>query len=117
MQTKESTENRRNSHPQSVNELLPLKVKSNDNPKRGHARNYSFGGLNKELSQKKEIVCQHCGSKDTPEWRRGPTGSRTLCNACGLFYSKLIKKSGFKEADIVMKKRKTIGAVKDRRIR
>jgi hypothetical protein len=26
----------------------------------------------------------HCGTSDTPNWRRGPEGIRTLCNACGL---------------------------------
>ncbi|KAJ3813462.1 hypothetical protein F5876DRAFT_63122 [Lentinula aff. lateritia] len=33
-----------------------------------------------------------CGATSTPEWRRGPMGPRTLCNACGLVYAKLIKK-------------------------
>jgi hypothetical protein len=37
--------------------------------------------------------CLSCDSSDTPEWRRGPDGARTLCNACGLrksfFYSSL----------------------------
>lgn len=28
--------------------------------------------------------CMSCDSSDTPEWRRGPDGARTLCNACGL---------------------------------
>ncbi|XP_041011746.1 GATA transcription factor 24-like [Juglans microcarpa x Juglans regia] len=33
-----------------------------------------------------ETSCTHCGisSKSTPMMRRGPTGPRTLCNACGL---------------------------------
>ncbi|XP_022744765.1 GATA transcription factor 24-like isoform X2 [Durio zibethinus] len=33
-----------------------------------------------------ETLCTHCGisSKKTPMMRRGPTGARTLCNACGL---------------------------------
>lgn len=26
--------------------------------------------------------CLGCGATDTPEWRRGPLGPRTLCNAC-----------------------------------
>ncbi|CAH2078073.1 unnamed protein product, partial [Thlaspi arvense] len=36
-----------------------------------------------------EISCTHCGisSKCTPMMRRGPAGPRTLCNACGLFYT------------------------------
>lgn len=28
--------------------------------------------------------CHACGINETPEWRRGPDGARTLCNACGL---------------------------------
>ncbi|KAG0277826.1 hypothetical protein BGZ95_005269 [Linnemannia exigua] len=36
--------------------------------------------------------CQSCHSSDTPEWRRGPDGARTLCNACGLHYAKLLKR-------------------------
>lgn len=28
--------------------------------------------------------CLHCGSDKTPQWRRGPMGPKTLCNACGV---------------------------------
>jgi len=28
--------------------------------------------------------CHSCNRTETPEWRRGPDGPRTLCNACGL---------------------------------
>ena len=28
--------------------------------------------------------CHNCQAENTPEWRRGPDGARTLCNACGL---------------------------------
>lgn len=48
------------------------------------------------------MECLHCAQKDTPEWRRGPYGNRTLCNACGLFYGKLMKKFGLKEANTLM---------------
>ncbi|KAJ9674042.1 hypothetical protein PVL29_023538 [Vitis rotundifolia] len=36
-----------------------------------------------------ETLCTHCGtsSKSTPMMRRGPTGPRSLCNACGLFWA------------------------------
>ncbi|EDR05583.1 uncharacterized protein LACBIDRAFT_302899 [Laccaria bicolor S238N-H82] len=34
-------------------------------------------------------TCLGCNATSTPEWRRGPMGPRTLCNACGLVYAKL----------------------------
>ncbi|GKV52398.1 hypothetical protein SLEP1_g58983 [Rubroshorea leprosula] len=36
-----------------------------------------------------ETSCTHCGvsSKSTPMMRRGPSGPRSLCNACGLFWA------------------------------
>ncbi|KAH7885753.1 hypothetical protein F5I97DRAFT_1149417 [Phlebopus sp. FC_14] len=37
-------------------------------------------------------TCLGCNATSTPEWRRGPLGPRTLCNACGLVYAKLLKK-------------------------
>ena len=33
--------------------------------------------------------CHSCGRAETPEWRRGPDGAKTLCNSCGLHYAKL----------------------------
>jgi len=40
-------------------------------------------------SDNKEIRrCLNCGVTKTPEWRRGPQGPRTLCNACGLKVNK-----------------------------
>ncbi|KAL1930196.1 hypothetical protein VTP01DRAFT_1350 [Rhizomucor pusillus] len=36
--------------------------------------------------------CHSCNISETPEWRRGPDGARTLCNACGLHYAKLERK-------------------------
>ncbi|KAK4852157.1 hypothetical protein QYF36_021540 [Acer negundo] len=36
-----------------------------------------------------DTLCTHCGisSKSTPMMRRGPSGPRSLCNACGLFWA------------------------------
>ncbi|PKA64189.1 GATA transcription factor 5 [Apostasia shenzhenica] len=28
--------------------------------------------------------CTHCGVQKTPQWRAGPHGAKTLCNACGV---------------------------------
>ncbi|KAM7530224.1 hypothetical protein LguiB_033634 [Lonicera macranthoides] len=30
--------------------------------------------------------CSHCLSQKTPQWRAGPLGPKTLCNACGVRY-------------------------------
>ncbi|RHZ62904.1 hypothetical protein CDV55_101405 [Aspergillus turcosus] len=42
--------------------------------------------------------CHSCNRAETPEWRRGPDGARTLCNACGLHYAKLTRKMGASKA-------------------
>lgn len=44
--------------------------------------------------------CHSCNRAETPEWRRGPDGARTLCNACGLHYAKLTRKMGANKAPI-----------------
>lgn len=30
--------------------------------------------------------CSHCQVQKTPQWRAGPLGAKTLCNACGVRY-------------------------------
>lgn len=47
-----------------------------------------------EVINKPMNKCHRCGTTETPEWRRGPNGLRTLCNACGLFHAKLVKRKG-----------------------
>jgi hypothetical protein len=32
--------------------------------------------------------CEFCHVEETPKWREGPHGPRTLCNVCGLIYAK-----------------------------
>lgn len=34
--------------------------------------------------------CANCHRRDTPEWRRGPSGNRDLCNSCGLRWAKQV---------------------------
>ncbi|KAL3458520.1 PAS domain-containing protein [Aspergillus heterothallicus] len=38
-----------------------------------------------------EKTCAICSTKATPEWRRGPSGNRDLCNSCGLRWAKQMK--------------------------
>ncbi|KAI8057991.1 hypothetical protein BDF22DRAFT_663219 [Syncephalis plumigaleata] len=49
----------------------------------------SSGNSNTENKQ-----CEQCGTMRSPEWRRGPSGHKTLCNACGLRYSRSLARAG-----------------------
>jgi hypothetical protein len=35
--------------------------------------------------------CANCHTRTTPEWRRGPSGNRDLCNSCGLRWAKQVR--------------------------
>ncbi|KAL6179299.1 hypothetical protein ACLB2K_050815 [Fragaria x ananassa] len=52
---------------------------------------YSWGSgpESRQDDNNAETSCTHCGtsSKCTPMMRRGPSGPRSLCNACGLFWA------------------------------
>ncbi|CAD6243241.1 unnamed protein product [Miscanthus lutarioriparius] len=37
-------------------------------------------------AQQGDRRCSHCGVQKTPQWRAGPEGAKTLCNACGVRY-------------------------------
>ena len=43
--------------------------------------------LNMESDRRKRLkaqhVCDFCGTATSPEWRKGPNGPKSLCNACG----------------------------------
>ncbi|ORY59410.1 hypothetical protein BCR35DRAFT_309265 [Leucosporidium creatinivorum] len=47
----------------------------------------------KPRAEEGEFVCRDCGTVDSPEWRKGPEGPKSLCNACGLRYAKLTSKA------------------------
>ncbi|EKM78736.1 hypothetical protein AGABI1DRAFT_29371, partial [Agaricus bisporus var. burnettii JB137-S8] len=34
------------------------------------------------------LECSSCGATASPEWRKGPSGKKELCNACGLRYAR-----------------------------
>jgi hypothetical protein len=36
--------------------------------------------------------CRSCQTTVTPEWRKGPTGNKDMCNACGLRWNRRVKK-------------------------
>lgn len=66
--------------------------------------------------RKADAVCTQCSLTQTPEWRRGPEGVRTLCNACGLFYSKVIKKWGMDDANAIFQYKKIHHEENDRTV-
>ncbi|KAI9648227.1 white collar 2 type of transcription factor [Ciborinia camelliae] len=51
-----------------------------------------LGDKKKKIKLLDEYVCTDCGTLDSPEWRKGPSGPKTLCNACGLRWAKKEKK-------------------------
>jgi hypothetical protein len=70
-------------HPDQSSSIPPAPTISN----KRSAPSGSGSGAN---GDKKAPKCLGCGATETPEWRRGPMGPRTLCNACvgfiGYFY-------------------------------
>jgi PAS domain S-box-containing protein len=65
----------------------------------------------KKIKLPEDYVCTDCGMShyltledkinqiqgtlDSPEWRKGPSGPKTLCNACGLRWAKKEKRKSF----------------------
>ncbi|CAA6656392.1 unnamed protein product [Spirodela intermedia] len=65
---------------------LPVKKKKGRKPKAlTGAAAAGDGGAAGELPQTRRR-CTHCGVDKTPQWRAGPMGAKTLCNACGVRY-------------------------------
>lgn len=62
-------------------------------------------GPHEDESNKK---CFHCQSSETPEWRAGPYGGENICNACGLFYRKIVSKFGEKGGNLLMRYRQLV---------
>ncbi|KAF9227739.1 hypothetical protein BS17DRAFT_402023 [Gyrodon lividus] len=45
----------------------------------------------RKMHNAEQYVCVTCGRTDSPEWRKGPQGPKTLCNACGLRWAKEVR--------------------------
>ncbi|KFX98165.1 hypothetical protein V490_02438 [Pseudogymnoascus sp. VKM F-3557] len=50
------------------------------------------GEKKKRAKTADKYMCTDCETLDSPEWRKGPSGPKTLCNACGLRWAKQEKK-------------------------
>nr|XP_019043308.1 hypothetical protein I302_07883 [Kwoniella bestiolae CBS 10118]OCF22238.1 hypothetical protein I302_07883 [Kwoniella bestiolae CBS 10118] len=64
----------------------PKEGKDKDKEKEKKRKKSSAGAGGKEGEGMH--VCVTCGRTDSPEWRKGPLGPKTLCNACGLRWAK-----------------------------
>jgi hypothetical protein len=43
-------------------------------------KNLAGGGVRPGVNEEGLHVCVTCGRTDSPEWRKGPLGPKTLCN-------------------------------------
>lgn len=64
------------------NRVLAEEMQSLNSSKKKRKRRIGLGQLQKD--------CANCHTRSTPEWRRGPSGQRDLCNSCGLRWAKQV---------------------------
>ena len=62
------------------NRLLAEELQSLQSSRKKRKRRNGAGQVQKD--------CANCHTRVTPEWRRGPSGNRDLCNSCGLRWAK-----------------------------
>lgn len=72
------------------NRYLAEEVQSLLAAKKKRKRRKGAGQLQKD--------CANCHTRTTPEWRRGPSGNRDLCNSCGLRWAKQVSAEDFHNA-------------------
>ncbi|KAL3844700.1 hypothetical protein ACJIZ3_002103 [Penstemon smallii] len=61
-------------------------VQSQNKKQKKKKTDASAGGGGSAAASSQPRRCTHCGVTKTPQWRAGPLGSKTLCNACGVRY-------------------------------
>ncbi|BGP53769.1 white collar 2 type of transcription factor [Rhodotorula sphaerocarpa] len=59
----------------------------------GISANGTKGDGTGEKKKKASPGSRSSGTVESPEWRKGPDGPKSLCNACGLRYAKLVSKT------------------------
>ncbi|CAN8229646.1 unnamed protein product [Cochlearia groenlandica] len=65
--------------------LLSLANSDEFNPVKKQPRVKISGEISGEAGRVRR--CLHCATEKTPQWRTGPMGPKTLCNACGVRYT------------------------------
>ncbi|EEF34260.1 conserved hypothetical protein [Ricinus communis] len=83
------------STPRRVAHMEDVGGSSSINFRRRDSRRQRAGSYNDPT---KRCTNYNCNTNDTPMWRKGPLGPKTLCNACGIKYRKEVEKRRAKEA-------------------
>lgn len=78
------------------NRLLAEELQSLLSNKKKRKRRNGAGNMQKD--------CANCHTRVTPEWRRGPSGNRDLCNSCGLRWAKEVCGRRSSDSDIFTKR-------------
>ncbi|KAK1266297.1 GATA transcription factor 8 [Acorus gramineus] len=83
------------SYPYKDHQLFSTDIPRRARTKRGHPQPiinalsiHEFKFIQKLMKKAKKTgrKCMHCGIESSPQWRAGPMGPTTLCNACGVRY-------------------------------
>ncbi|KAL7148288.1 hypothetical protein ABFS83_06G168300 [Erythranthe nasuta] len=77
------TENFVKEAPPLATNKIPKRKKMKKTPPSNREDDDNEGGAKGDPPVRK---CKHCEITKTPQWRAGPTGPKTLCNACGVRY-------------------------------
>ncbi|GAA5981103.1 hypothetical protein JCM5350_007155 [Sporobolomyces pararoseus] len=75
--------------PSTSNTYGALGIGISANGKKGDGQSEKRRRQKQKSEGDSDLVCRDCGRTDSPEWRKGPEGPKTLCNACGLRYAKI----------------------------
>lgn len=67
-------------------ELILPKKEENVKGESEEEEEEKLGGQQQGQGQVQPRRCTHCLAQKTPQWRAGPLGPKTLCNACGVRY-------------------------------
>ncbi|XP_050386532.1 GATA transcription factor 4-like [Argentina anserina] len=75
----------------SFTDFPPPELSSGSMPLPQNDKSFTNRPRAKQARQAAEVPepirrCTHCASEKTPQWRTGPLGPKTLCNACGVRY-------------------------------
>jgi len=90
--------NKAHTPPPLTRPRVVLKKKKEDSQNDSHSSGEDDSKRPKSRRQRakaapsEELYCRSCGETQTCEWRRGPDGYKSLCNACGIHYAKIVKK-------------------------